>query len=176
MPEWLSSEDLIQTVEIWGAIISTVIAFATVVQVLVTWMISRSIRKASTVNETLDQSRQIYGQWQEFNKLVITDENFRATLRKMEKLTEEDSRTQLRYLLFYILNVMNSAWLAESAKKDGFKQAGAVLRDHLSVVYAQRDLVLEIVEGGRGYSEDFVAQIKKAFVELDNEKPENEDV
>ena len=170
MPDWISQDDLSRTIELWGAILSTVITLATVVQVLVTYLIARSISKASSISESIEISRNIDSQWQEYNMRVICDSKFRSVHRKLEGLDNEpEGVTQVRYLIFYILNVVYIAWTSEKAKKDHFDHAKTIIKDHLRIIYSERDLVLSILDGGRGYNDIFVSDCKKAFALIEAE-------
>lgn len=169
MDQILLSDDLTRAIEVWGAIISTVIALATVLQVGVTWAVSRSISKATRATESLESNRQIYLQWQDYNKLVVQNDEFRKTHRYLEDLTEPEQLTQVRYLIFFVLNVINTAWAAERAKRDQFSQSRSIVKDHLAILYGKKDLVLEILDGARGYSPDFIRDCKRAFKEIEKE-------
>ncbi|MEO1136704.1 MAG: hypothetical protein AAFW68_08850 [Pseudomonadota bacterium] len=84
-------------------------------------------------------------------------------------MTEPESQTQVRYLIFFVLNVINTAWAAEKSKRDQFSQSKSIMKDHLAILYGKKELVIEILDGARGYSPEFIMDCKRAFKEIDKE-------
>lgn len=164
MQEWLAIEDISKTIEFWGIVISAVIALATIFQVLMTYAISRSIAKATTTSEVLTQAHNIDAQWQELNLRVISNSEVRNTVRRYEALTEAEEVTQLRYLIFYKLNVLNMAWLAARTKRDGYRKARATIQSQVALMREHKDFVLTILRSNRGFEKQFLKDIEQILL------------
>lgn len=153
----------------WSFVATSATAITAILQLFVTYFIARSINKASELSESLQISRDITAIWQDYNKTVITDEEFRNTLRLIEKSNEDDDTTQMRHYIFYVLNIINTAWAAERTKRDHFDHSSTIVRDHLLVLRPQRELVESILLGGRGYNKHFVEDCVKILNEIKDE-------
>jgi ribosomal protein S18 acetylase RimI-like enzyme len=161
-------------IALWTMIGSVATALATAAQVGVTYLIARSIAKASSSSEALSISREIDRIWQDFNRHAITNEDFRNTIRRMESLSETSEMTQLRHLIFYLLNIIYISWTAQREKRDSYEHSQTIVKDHLTVLYSQKDLVLSILNGHRGYNKTFVQDCVNAFAQIDNERPQSD--
>jgi ribosomal protein S18 acetylase RimI-like enzyme len=156
-------------IALWTMIGTAVTALATGAQAGVTYLIARSIAKASGVSESLQISREIDRIWQDFNRQAIVNEDFRNTIRSLESLSEAPETTQLRHLIFYLLNIIYISWTAQREKRDTFDHSQTIVKDHLAVLYSKRELVLSILNGHRGYNKIFVQDCTQAFAQMDRE-------
>lgn len=152
---------LTETVQVWGIIISAVIMLATIAQVFVAYLIAHSVRTYGQKTEAMNASRHINSQWQEFNRLVITDSEFRKTLISMEKMEESEEEIQVRYMIFIQLNIIHDAF--KTREISGIKEAHLEtnIPEMIGTMKNQKDVVLSILDGARGYDDSFVAECKK---------------
>jgi ribosomal protein S18 acetylase RimI-like enzyme len=162
----VSAEDRIA---LWTMLAAVVTALATGAQVGVTYLIARSIAKASGVSEALQISREIDRIWQDFNRQAIINEDFRNTIRTLESLSETAETTQLRHLIFYLLNIIYISWTAQREQRDTFEHSRTIVKDHLRILYTKKELVLAILNGHRGYNKIFVEDCVEAFAQMDRE-------
>jgi len=142
--------------ERWAIIIAAIAAFAAIAQVAASVFIAWSISRASKLSESLQISREIDTLWQEYNKMVVTDQGFLDTLRHIEGLSESENETKERHYVFYILNIIYIAWTAQKSGRDQFDHSHTIIRDHLSILFPKRQILLSILEGNRGYNKHFV--------------------
>lgn len=159
--EQIKNAPLSQKIDFWGVVVSAVIMIAAIAEVFVAYLIAASINRATRQSESLEASRRIYQQWQDFNVLVITNSEFRNAHRDLEQLPDSDGEIQKKYLLFYVLNVIYSAYSASKLKRDDLRQADRQLSDHLQILKCQQEAVLEILRGGRGYDDEFVKKCEE---------------
>jgi len=157
-------------IALWAMIVGAITALATICQACVTYLIARSIGKASELSESLQISREIDRIWQDFNHQAIVNEEFRNTIRSLESLSEDTETTQLRHLIFYILNIIYISWTAQKSRRDNFDHSKTIVKDHLAILYSKRDPVLSILNGHRGYNKTFVQDCVLAFAQMDQER------
>lgn len=157
------SEDLTieNSIAFWGLIISTVIMLATMAQVAVAYIISRYVNKYQRISEALDTTKHVNAQWQNFNELVITNKEFRSTIIHLEQLNVDEETIKLKYMIFYILNVLHDCYHSQKAIGVPCEHLSADIEDQLGILSLQRDMVLSILDGNRGYDKEFIELCKQ---------------
>ncbi|NVK47199.1 MAG: hypothetical protein HWE33_12920 [Rhodobacteraceae bacterium] len=158
---------LSETVQIWGTIISAVIMLATVAQVVVAYLIAHSIKVASEKTEIVHASRHVNEMWQEYNRLVVTDSEFRKTAMRLEDVSEDEETFQIRYIIFMHLNVLHSAFHARKLSREPAGHLDANFNELLVTLAPQKEIVISILEGSRGYDHEFVAEALKVLRGID---------
>jgi len=155
--------NLSETVQIWGTIISAVIMIATVAQVVVAYMIARSIRHASERTEMVHASRHVNEMWQEYNRLVVTDTEFRKTAMRLEKVSEDEGVFQIRYIIFMHLNVLHSGFHARKQSNEPAGHLDANFKEMLAALAPNKHIAISILEGSRGYDKEFIEEALKVL-------------
>ncbi|EPJ43164.1 MAG: hypothetical protein OFPII_43340 [Osedax symbiont Rs1] len=153
--------NLIEAIQFWGMVISAIIMIATVLQVVVSYLIAKSLRTLGDKSTLLNASSHANKQWQEFNKLVIIDPEFRKTLMVLENLEASDSVVQTKYMIFFILNILHDQYAARESLGITNDHIEANIKEMIGTLKAQKDLVLSILNGNRGYDKPFIEECKK---------------
>ena len=152
---------LTETVQVWGIIISAVVMFATIAQVFVAYLIAHSVRTYGKKTEAMNASRHINSQWQEFNRLVITNEDFRKSLIAMENMKDSEKDIQVRYLIFIQLNIIHDAFKTKQISGVTESHLESNIPEMIGTMRNQKDVVFSILDGARGYDASFVKECKK---------------
>lgn len=152
---------LTETVQVWGIIISAVVMFATIAQVFVAYLIAHSVRTYGQKTEAMNASRHIISQWQEFNRLVITNEDFRKALIEMENIEDSEKDIQVRYLIFIQLNIIHDAFKTKEISGITESHLESNIPEMIGTMRNKKDVVFSILDGARGYDASFVKECKK---------------
>ncbi|WP_143269027.1 hypothetical protein [Azospirillum agricola] len=151
-----------------SAIANILYTLVAICQVIVTFKIAKSIESSSKKTREVDIAKNLNEQWQRFNLLTATDENFRESWLKLG--VEEDGDYSAEAIIFYIVNIFYDGWHAELNGQIESKFFEVMLKDHANFLLPISDRVINILKSNRGYDPRFVKMMGEKFQEAAKKK------
>jgi hypothetical protein len=144
--------------------IALIAALATTLQLFITWFIAKEVKNYTTKTAKINNFMEIHRQWQEFNRLVITDQSFMAAYKSMEKDTASEDEIRLRYMIYFHLNFAHMLFHLgknDAALRETFEPE---LRALIGFVKNNQEVIEQILTTERGYDENFINKAKEWLI------------
>jgi len=139
-------------------------------ELMVAFLIARSINKLTLSQSRLQTQHQINQQWQSFNISAVQDKSVRNSLLGIGYEDGGEEFIQKRYITFYILNILSDVYTSwkQGLIEDEF--AIRMARDQANLLSKNRDILDQILLGNRGYAQSFIDFIYSQFQSTDGER------
>ena len=155
-----------ESIQLYGLFLSIVITLSTIAQVVVAFLISRSVDRSLRRMAELSAAQHIHNQWQNWNTMVITNKEFRDAVIAFEDITETETYTKKRFLAFFSLNIIEEAYFAEKnlGLSKGLLQTH--IKEQIEMLRTEEELIRDIFSDGRGYNSEFISMCLLALDDL----------
>lgn len=128
-----------------------------ILQIYVTWKIAKRLDGDSHYSQKIDYIRHMLQQWQDFNKLTITESGFAKIAADLEGRTDL-KEYQYEHVVCYKLNILYDCYVLSKNKALLSELAQSSMTDHFKILARpkSRTLCLKLLETARGYDPDFI--------------------
>lgn len=140
-------------------------AFATFLQVFVTYLVARRLRQLSSKSEKASTIRSINEQWQELLMLGLKNEETLRILGDIRYESHNEEVIKRRHVLYYIFNILETIFHAEKSGQIDKKYAETVIREQIKILSKSGKEFSYIMSEPRGYDHEFISYIKSLLNE-----------